>query len=49
MTIQFNMWDKFKELESFSEHQLKNISSFLVHLLSVKAISLSVFKVSIYK
>ena len=45
MTIKFNMWDKFKELQSFSSQKLKNLSLFLAHLLTCKAISLSVFKV----
>ncbi|XP_074659239.1 uncharacterized protein LOC141911993 [Tubulanus polymorphus] len=45
MTIQFNLWDKLKEISSLSEQNLKNYSGFLTHLIATKALSLSIFKV----
>ena len=45
MTLQFTLWDRFKELSSFAESQISNMALLLIHLIATKALSLSVFKV----
>ena len=47
MTIQFNMWDKFKEVPELPQHKANNLADLLTHLLVTKALSLSVFKVTL--
>ncbi|XP_069109794.1 nucleolar MIF4G domain-containing protein 1-like [Argopecten irradians] len=45
MTFQFTMWDKFKEMSNLSERNRDNLARTIIHLLSTKAVSLSIFKV----
>ncbi|XP_041040921.1 nucleolar MIF4G domain-containing protein 1 [Carcharodon carcharias] len=45
MTFQFNMWDHFRELKSMTNVTTMNLVHLLVHLLSRKVVSLSIFKV----
>ncbi|XP_067871109.1 nucleolar MIF4G domain-containing protein 1 [Heterodontus francisci] len=45
MTFQFSMWDHFRELKSMANVATTNLVHLLVHLLSRKVVSLSIFKV----
>ncbi|XP_043546641.1 nucleolar MIF4G domain-containing protein 1 isoform X1 [Chiloscyllium plagiosum] len=45
MTFQFSMWDRFRDLKSMANGATTNLVHLLVHLLSKKIVSLSVFKV----
>lgn len=45
MTFQFLLWDKFKEMSHQSEQSRHNLGKIVTHLLTTKAISLSVLKV----
>ena len=45
MTVQFSMWDKFKEMEKTPKESRSKLASFLSHLLLTKSLSISVFKV----
>lgn len=46
MTVQFTLWDKFKELEEKSDTNISNLAAVLSFLIRTKAMSLAVFKVS---
>ncbi|XP_078393240.1 nucleolar MIF4G domain-containing protein 1 [Cetorhinus maximus] len=45
MTFQFSMWDHFRELKTMTNVTTMNLVHLLVHLLSRKVVSLSIFKV----
>ncbi|XP_038654310.1 nucleolar MIF4G domain-containing protein 1 isoform X2 [Scyliorhinus canicula] len=45
MTFQFSMWDRFRELKSMTNVATTSLVRLLVHLLSKKVVSLSIFKV----
>jgi nucleolar MIF4G domain-containing protein 1 len=45
MTFQFLLWDKFKEMSHQSEQSRHHLGKIVTHLLTTKAISLSVLKV----
>ncbi|XP_046580458.1 nucleolar MIF4G domain-containing protein 1-like isoform X2 [Haliotis rubra] len=45
MTVQFNLWDRYKEMGSLSQHNRDNLASLISHLLLKKGLSLSVLKV----
>ena len=45
--MQYATWDKLKVLPEMSDIELRNLVSLLVHLLGTKALSFSIFKVSI--
>ncbi|XP_069770849.1 nucleolar MIF4G domain-containing protein 1 [Narcine bancroftii] len=45
MTLQFSMWDRFRELDSMSNVATTNLVHLLVHLLGTKWLSLAIFKV----
>lgn len=45
MTLQFSLWDKFKELSTMKPHQIKNLAKFLSHCFTTGALPLSVLKV----
>ncbi|RUS85831.1 hypothetical protein EGW08_006383, partial [Elysia chlorotica] len=45
MTVQFSMWDKFKEMEKIDKGNRSKLAKFLSHLLLTKSLSLSIFKV----
>ncbi|CAG5131202.1 unnamed protein product [Candidula unifasciata] len=45
MTVQFTMWDKFKEIDSIDTVARNNLGQLLSHLLVTKSLSLSIFKV----
>ncbi|KAK3766031.1 hypothetical protein RRG08_002272 [Elysia crispata] len=45
MTVQFSMWDKFKEMEKTDKSNRSKLAKFLSHLLLAKSLSLSIFKV----
>uniref|UniRef100_V9KM10 Nucleolar MIF4G domain-containing protein 1 n=1 Tax=Callorhinchus milii TaxID=7868 RepID=V9KM10_CALMI len=45
MTFQFTMWDRFRDLENMTTVTTTNLVNLLVHLLSRKVLSLSIFKV----
>ncbi|KAL3832507.1 hypothetical protein ACJMK2_024144 [Sinanodonta woodiana] len=44
ISFQFSLWDKFKELKNYSEHNRSNLGKLITHLLATKAMSLSLFK-----
>ena len=46
MTVQFSMWDKFKEIDQMPSASRIKLGHFLSHLLLGKGLSLSIFKVS---
>lgn len=45
MTIQFSVWDRFKELTSLQKYQITNLAKFLAHLFLQKSLPISVLKV----
>ncbi|KAF6212858.1 hypothetical protein GE061_010568 [Apolygus lucorum] len=45
MTIQYAVWDRFKELKTHSNHQLTNLAKFLAHLFIQNSLPLSILKV----
>ncbi|XP_063243900.1 nucleolar MIF4G domain-containing protein 1 [Bacillus rossius redtenbacheri] len=45
MTLQFSLWDKFKELQTFNQQQTTNLAKLLTHLLLEKGLPISVLKV----
>uniref|UniRef100_A0A1B6CQN6 MI domain-containing protein n=1 Tax=Clastoptera arizonana TaxID=38151 RepID=A0A1B6CQN6_9HEMI len=45
LTIQYNMWDRFKELSDLSTSQITNMAKFLAHLFLEKSLPISVLKV----
>ncbi|GFO25848.1 nucleolar mif4g domain-containing protein 1-like, partial [Plakobranchus ocellatus] len=45
ITVQFSMWDKFKEIEKLDKENRSKLARFLSHLLLSKSLSLSIFKV----
>ncbi|GFS07541.1 nucleolar MIF4G domain-containing protein 1-like [Elysia marginata] len=45
MTVQFSMWDKFKEMEKMDKSNRLKLAKFISHLLLTKSLSLSIFKV----
>ncbi len=45
MSVQFHLWDRFRELGETSDSQRNNLAYYLSHLLVTRAMSLSVFKV----
>ncbi|XP_047992741.1 nucleolar MIF4G domain-containing protein 1 homolog [Leguminivora glycinivorella] len=45
LSIQFAVWDKIKDLESFSKQATTNLAQFLIHLIMEKGLALSVLKV----
>ncbi|BFZ01306.1 hypothetical protein BsWGS_04345 [Bradybaena similaris] len=45
MTVQFTVWDKFKEIDSIDIISRNNLGKLLSHLLVTKSLSLSIFKV----
>ena len=49
MTVQFSLWDQFKELQIMKASQRSHLAKAVAHLISSKALSLSVFKVSLAK
>ncbi|XP_048376309.1 nucleolar MIF4G domain-containing protein 1 [Stegostoma tigrinum] len=44
MTFQFSMWDRFRDLKNMANVATTNLVHLLVHLLSRKVVSLSIFK-----
>lgn len=46
MTLQFSLWDKFKELNNLDNRQISNVAQFLVILFTKGALPISVLKVS---
>ena len=48
MSYQFTVWDRFKEIGNFSDHQRSHLGKLLTHLFASKALSLSVLKVGNY-
>ncbi|KAI0224685.1 Nucleolar MIF4G domain-containing protein 1 [Lamellibrachia satsuma] len=44
MTLQFSLWDRFKEMSQLPQQKTDNLADFLTHLLVSKALSLSIFK-----
>ena len=49
MATQFHMWDMFKVMDETSANGRQNLAMMLAHLLSSKALPLSVLKVSSIK
>lgn len=47
LTIQYNLWDKLKTLESLKTKQLSNLARFFTHLFVQKCLAFSILKVSI--
>ncbi|CAD6227674.1 GSCOCG00001354001-RA-CDS [Cotesia congregata] len=45
MTLQYSLWDKFRELDDLNKVQLNNLAKFLTHLFVEKGLALSVLKV----
>ncbi|KAK9505232.1 hypothetical protein O3M35_009328 [Rhynocoris fuscipes] len=45
MSIQFAVWDRFKELKSLKKIQISNLAKFLAHLFLHKSLPISVLKV----
>ncbi|XP_067649501.1 nucleolar MIF4G domain-containing protein 1-like [Haliotis asinina] len=45
MTVQFNLWDRYKEMGSLSQQNRDNLASLISHLLLKKGLSLSILKV----
>lgn len=45
MTFQFNMWDKFKDINTLSNGAIFNLAQLTTHLITTKALSLALFKV----
>lgn len=45
MTLQYSLWDKFRELDELNKVQLNNLAKFLTHLFVEKGLALSVLKV----
>lgn len=45
MTLQFSIWDKFRDLENLPETKFSNLVHLLAHLLKTKSLPLSVLKV----
>ena len=43
--VQFNLWDKFKLLDSLGQKQSSHLALFTAHLIANKCLTLSVFKV----
>lgn len=46
MTLQFSLWDKFKELNNMKMYQVRNLASFLSQCFTSLTLPLSVLKVS---
>ncbi|XP_076233256.1 nucleolar MIF4G domain-containing protein 1 isoform X2 [Calliopsis andreniformis] len=45
LTIQYNLWDKLKMLESYKSKQLENLAQFLTYLFIERCLALSILKV----
>ena len=45
--VQFNLWDKFKLLDSLGQKQSSHLALFTAHLIANKCLTLAVFKVKI--
>ncbi|XP_014253570.1 nucleolar MIF4G domain-containing protein 1 homolog [Cimex lectularius] len=45
MTLQYSVWDRFKEMKSLAKNQIANFAKFLAHLFLEKSLPLSVLKV----
>ncbi|XP_046363929.2 nucleolar MIF4G domain-containing protein 1-like [Haliotis rufescens] len=45
MTVQFNLWDRYKEMGGVAQHSRDNLAALISHLLLKKGLSLSVLKV----
>ncbi|KAK9296867.1 hypothetical protein QLX08_009264 [Tetragonisca angustula] len=45
LTIQYNLWDKLKTLETYENKQLSNLAQFLIHLFIEKCLTISILKV----
>ncbi|XP_010366460.1 nucleolar MIF4G domain-containing protein 1 [Rhinopithecus roxellana] len=45
MTLQFNIWDKFRDLENLPVTNFSNLVHLVAHLLKTKSLSLSILKV----
>ena len=48
MTLQFSMWDKFKEIDGMSSGSRDKLAQLICHLLLGKGLSMSVLKVICY-
>ncbi len=46
VTFQYSLWDRFKVLESSSKLNRANLVKLLSHLISTKALSIAVLRVS---
>ena len=49
MTFQYALWDRFKVLSSLSQVNQTNLCRLCAHLISSKALSLAVLRVSLYQ
>ncbi|KAF3422572.1 hypothetical protein E2986_02446 [Frieseomelitta varia] len=45
LTIQYNLWDKLKTLETYENKQLSNLAQFLIYLFIEKCLTISILKV----
>ncbi|XP_048866598.1 nucleolar MIF4G domain-containing protein 1 isoform X2 [Brienomyrus brachyistius] len=45
MTLQFTLWDKFKELQNMSSTVFSNLVQLVIHVLQKKTLSISILKV----
>lgn len=48
LTLQYNIWDRLKDLASLSSQQRTNLANLLVHLINDKSLPLSTLKVIEY-
>lgn len=49
MSIQYNVWDKLKDLNSCSLFQISNLAQFLTYLFIGKGLPISILKVHIFE
>ncbi|XP_068762355.1 nucleolar MIF4G domain-containing protein 1-like [Montipora capricornis] len=45
VTLQYSFWDKFKVINDLTPHSVDNLSRLMAHLISTRALSLSILKV----
>ncbi|ODM91865.1 Nucleolar MIF4G domain-containing protein 1 [Orchesella cincta] len=48
LALQYNLWDRLKDLKSLTSHQRKNLAQLVVHLINDKSLPLSTLKVIEY-